>query len=722
MKVRLLSLNTDKNMSFSRFQARIVSSIKPYADADSSFENVENMRDFFGLLQDALENDEIIVTAVDTNHYTMLKTAFAQAFETDVVYDPSVLNMLESHDEMDDDTRKQFSSFPEPATVFYSKDGLYSGFGVGNGSQYILFLPIDNERINHILRNGAIPFLTENIEISDVHDYMKAAKQMSNAKVNEAVARLLESQSVVAINGTPNAEILKSCGDNTDRFDEVFIFTPHVEDKGDVNATEYAAQLAKVSLDLSSANIGASISEIYDSGDSRYICIAVANNDSAVVRKLYMSEDETEFTFVESAALELIELIGEKAAGLRSIGIEISENNNQITDDTKKAAGKKPVAIMAIIIGIIILLCAVFGIVYKVQGENGPLAAVIDGIFGKENTTVTTTTTTTEPVTEDMPVVVKKKLSDFITADLIALEKAKLEASTEESTEASTEPVTGEESTSDKVDVEVDKGAPEKITINGQALEAKEALARLVMTEMGDGYDVEAIKAQTVVIYTYLKYKDTNFTIDGVEISDSYNDEVKSAVDSVFGQYLTYKGEIALTPYFLIAARKTTSSENVFSQSYPYLKTVEVDGNPDSLHKNYKIERTYSAGEVKGLLLEKNNNFALTDDPSLWIVVNEQDASISSSIGYVTKVTVGGIEMTGIELRELLGAEILASHCFTVSYDEATAEFIVTTYGNGYGVGMSQTGANSMAADGVSYKKILSTYYSGTTLTEEEKV
>lgn len=714
MKVRLLSLNIDKSMSFSRFQARIVSSIKPYADADSSFENVENMRDFFGLLQSALENDELIVTAVDVKHYAMLKNAFIQAFETDVVYDPSVLNMLENNDEMDDETRKQFSAFPEPATVFLSKDGLYSGFGVENGSQYILFLPIDNERINHILRNGAVPFLAQRIKTSETQNYMNAAKQIGDAKVSKAVERLLESQSVVAINGTPNAEILKSCGDNTDRFDDVFIFTPHVEDKGDVNATEYAAQLAKVSLDLSAANIGASISDIYDSGEARYICIAVANNESAVVRKLYMSDGETEYAFIESAALELIELIGEKAAGLRSVGIEIAEANNQLSDEDKKPAGKKPVAIMAIVLGVIILLCAVLGIVYKVQGESGPLAAVFDGIFGKETTTTTTTTTTTEPTTEAEPQVVNKKLSDFITADLVALEKAKAEASTEESTE--------EEHSSEEVEVQVDKGAPEVMKINGEIIEAKEALARLVMTEMGEGYDVEAIKAQTVVIYTYLKYRDTDFTIDGVEISDTYNDEVKSAVDSVFGQYLTYKDEIALTPYFSIAARKTTDSENVFTQGYPYLKSVEADGNPDSLHKDYKIEKTYSAGEVKGLLLDKNSEFALTDDPSLWIIINEQDASISSSIGYVTRVTVGGVEMTGIELRELLGADVLASHCFTVSYDDASAEFIVTTYGSGYGVGMSQTGANSMAANGVSYKKILSTYYNGTTLTEEEKV
>ena len=124
--------------------------------------------------------------------------------------------------------------------------------------------------------------------------------------------------------------------DNIPEFESVFVFTPHVEDKGDVNATEYAAQLAKVSLDLSVANIGASISDIYTSNDTKFICIAVANDESAVVRKLYMSEDETEASFIEAAAVELIELIGEKAAGVQSVGIEITEDNNKITDEDKK--------------------------------------------------------------------------------------------------------------------------------------------------------------------------------------------------------------------------------------------------------------------------------------------------------------------------------------------------------------------------------------------------
>ena len=143
------------------------------------------------------------------------------------------------------------------------------------------------------------------------------------------------------------------------------MFTPHVEDKGDVNATEYAAQLAKVSLDLSAANIGASISDIYTSNDTKFICIAVANDESAVVRKLYMSEDESESAFIEAAAVELIELIGEKAAGVQSVGIEITEDNNKITEEDKKPVNKKSIIIISAVLGAIVLLCAILGIVYN---------------------------------------------------------------------------------------------------------------------------------------------------------------------------------------------------------------------------------------------------------------------------------------------------------------------------------------------------------------------
>lgn len=723
MKVRLLSLNVDKSMPFARYQARVVSSIKAYSEDISSFEQYENLRDLFGALQDALENDELIVTAVDNKHYIKLKNALMQALETENVYNPSILNMLESDEEMDDATRKAFSLFPEPATVFLSKDGLYSGFGIENGSQYLLMLPIDNERINIILRNGVVPFLSKNIEVAVEDEFLGEKKFFDNEKVAIAVKRIVESGSVVAVNGTQNAEIIKSCGDSIPEFDDVFVFTPHVEDKGDVNATEYAAQLAKVSLDLSAANIGASISDIYTSNDAKFICIAVANDESAVVRKLYMSEEETETAFIEAAAVELIELVGEKAAGVRSVGIEITEDTNKITEEDKKPVNKKSIIIISAVLGAIIVLCAVLGIVYKVQGENGALANAFNKIFNIETTTESTTESTTETTTEPQTSAqaAELKLSDFMISDLIRIEMLK---NTEEASTESTESTTGTtDETTTEPETTVDEGAPTVMKINGVEIEAKEALCRLVMTEMGEDYNLEAVKAQAVVIYTYLKYRDTNFQIDGVKISDTYNDEVKTAVDAVFGEYLTYNGEVALTPYFEIAAKKTVDAQNVFSKEYPYLKAVEIAGDPDSSSEAFKVERKYSLGEFKGLLLNYDNSLTLGDEPLMWVNIEAHDASISSSIGYVTKVTVGGKEISGLDFRtEVFTTSTLLSHCFTVDYNAATSEFTVTSYGNGLGVGMSKTGANYMAGNNSSYKKILSTYFSGTTLTQEENV
>lgn len=720
MRIRLLALNFDKNMPFARFQARVVSSISMYSEENVTFEIFESMQELFGALQDALENDELIITAVDTKHYNKLKSALMQALETEVQYNPTILNMLESDEEMDDKTRKEFSSFPEPATVFLSKDGLYSGFGIENGEQYLMLVPIDNERINLILRNGVVPFLSKNIEAVEGEEFLSENKFYDNEKVAIAVRRLIDSQSIVAVNGTQNAEILKSCGDSVEDFDSVFVFTPHVEDKGEVNATEYAAQLAKVSLDLSAANIGASISDIYNAGNAKFICIAVANDESAIVRKLYMAEDETEDAFIESAAIELIELIGEKASGVRSVGIEISDGPELIPEEEKKPTNKKSMIILAAVLGAIVVICAVLGVVYKVQGENGALANALNSIFGNETTTTTTTTTTettTEPVEDTQATAMK--LSDFMMADLIALEKKKNEpeSSTTETTTGATE-----ESSTDPQIVE-DSGAPAVMKINGFEIEAKEALARLVMTEMGEGYNVEAVKAQAVVIYTYLKYRDTNFEIDGVLISETYNDEVKSAVDAVFGQYLSVKDEVALTPYFAVAAGKTANSADIFSKEYDYLKPVTVNGNPDSQAETYKIERKFSLGEMKGMLLQYNSALVLDEDPALWLRVVAHDAAVSSSIGYVTKVSVGGTEISGLEFKNnVIGSSAMASHCFTVFYNETDSTFTITTYGNGLGVGMSQTGANHLASNGMKYEKILSTYYKGTTLTKENNV
>ena len=56
----------------------------------------------------------------------------------------------------------------------------------------------------------------------------------------------------------------------------------------------------------------------------------------------------------------------------------------------------------------------------------------------------------------------------------------------------------------------------------------------------------------------------------------------------------------------------------------------------------------------------------------------------------------------------------MRSACFTISFEDDTVTFSVTGYG--HGVGMSQYGANVLAADGMTYEEILTWYYTGTTV------
>lgn len=730
MKVRLLALSAEKNISFAKFQARVVSGIKNYANGNETFEHYEKMRDLFDGFQDALQNDELIVIAVGEKHYFKLKKAISQAFEVDCVQNPSVLNMLENNEELTNEQRKDFSSFPEPATVFLSKDGMYSGFGIDNGEKFIVILPIDSDRINLILRNGVAPYLAKGIGSDDV-GILSESQHFDNEKVETAISRLWESGSVVAVNGTANSEALKNLGEGIEHFSDVVIFTPYVEDKGEVNVTEYAAQLARVSLDLSAANLGASISDIYESEGSKYICISVASAESATVRKLYLEDGESEEAFTESAAAELFELVGERAAGIRSIGIEVSDTPAATEEEKpmEKKSSKKTATVIAIIMGVVILLCAVLAIVFKMQGENGSLASTFRKIFGYETTTESTTAapTTTEPTTVAPETNENKlKISEFIISDIIELEK-KCQQEAENPSESTSAPEASTNAAGETVpatsEVAEDKGAPEFITVNGEKLPAKDAIAGLVTSEMGEGYDVEAIKAQTVVIYTYLKYRDNGFVIDGVQIEKNVSQEIKTAVDDVFGRYLSYNGEVALTPFFETAAGGTSDSSLVFSGSYPYLKAVSrLDGNPEAQTEGYENTVQLKRGELQGILLKAGFNIDVDSDPTKWIIIRERNNAVSSSVGYVKSVRVGSQDLTGYEFITKLSELGLKSSCFKLSYDSTSETFTFTSYGTGCGVGMSKTGANALAGKGYNYERILKTYFAGTTLSKEENI
>ena len=135
----------------------------------------------------------------------------------------------------------------------------------------------------------------------------------------------------------------------------------------------------------------------------------------------------------------------------------------------------------------------------------------------------------------------------------------------------------------------------------------------------------------------------------------------------------------------------------VWGVDYPYLRAVDSPGETGSPHDRDNFYFTRQTLEhILGISLEEGCFLG--------------EASFTSG-GGVERLTLGEHSFSGVYLRRALG---LPSTAFTATVEGDGLRF--DTRGYGHRVGLSQYGANAMAARGSSFREILSHYYTGTTL------
>lgn len=255
--------------------------------------------------------------------------------------------------------------------------------------------------------------------------------------------------------------------------------------------------------------------------------------------------------------------------------------------------------------------------------------------------------------------------------------------------------------------------------LNGSVIKLNmtDYLIGVVSSEMPASFNLEALKAQSVLARTYaLKAKQTERKLTDTVSTQSYIDidqmknkwgnsfntyynKIKNAVENTNGEYLSYNGNYIEALYHSTNNGKTESSLDVFGNYYPYLISVssEYDKNASSYLRTINMPIDTISNKL-GLNL--NNDSVIS-------ILSYTDG------GNIKEININGNNFSGKKVRELLG---LRSTDFDISISDNNAN--ITTRGYGHGVGMSQYGANGMANAGYSYKDILSHYYPGTTLTK----
>lgn len=716
MKMKLFSLYRNAADTSVKMQIKVIGCLNGFADSDISFDEYTSLKDMFGGLSKALKSSNFIVIAVDSSIYNSTKLKLMTALSLKKEQNEAVLKKL-SKLELDESAQEKNAAMPEGATVFVSVDGINSGFAVKKGSQTIVMIPFDDQRLDSVLKRGLVPYITNGgrlnsasePEAAPTHEEKEEITSETTSEISEqemdiaahTLNILKESDIKVAVNGNTNATVMREFAVGLDDFDEYFTFTPHIEDRGDYNVTDYTAQMARSAKALSSATLGACISDIFTTNDGcDYICISVATDKSALVRKLYKEDGEDDAHLIRIACEEVFALIGEKAMGNNSVGIEIAQDEAPKAD--KKLSKKAKKAIISVI-AIILVAAITVGSVYFVKQKNN----------NKEPQTEPPVQTQAPETTTEAPVKADTmSLSKLMRFELVnGIKNEEPETTPVETTAGA---ITANEPQTNEAPKDPN-AVPSVITVNGQEIEAKEAIARIVTAETDSGFNAETLKAQAIITYTYLKYRDTNWRISNLTIADNYTQEAMDAVNEVFGHYLTFNDKVAFTPYCRMSAGKTANASTVFGNSFTYLKSVASAS--DKQRDGYKKEVLLTADDIKAGALAFDSTIEFPEDVSKWLTINAHDTAVSTGTGYVEKITVGNKEVSGVTfIYDIMKNKDLSSPCFSLSYDAESGTYTITTFGDGYGVGMSQLGADNMAVSGTKYDKILDQYFPGTFL------
>lgn len=247
-------------------------------------------------------------------------------------------------------------------------------------------------------------------------------------------------------------------------------------------------------------------------------------------------------------------------------------------------------------------------------------------------------------------------------------------------------------------------------------------LAEMLAGETDGGCEIEALKAQAVVLRTelYRTEKEKQTLLDKCltqtqmkkKWGTKYEENLKKcqqAAQETKGIVLWYHETFAWAPFHQSSNGKTRDVQEVLGNAdYPYITAKEcpLDKAAEDEIQVHLIEYKEIQKRCREFLVAEEQKKAENGYGYEDFEIQEWDSS-----GYVRKMRIGETICTGDQFRDALK---LPSSSF--SFYEGPHGLKIATVGKGHGFGMSQWTAQEMAKDGKNYEEILQFFYEGTEL------
>lgn len=246
-------------------------------------------------------------------------------------------------------------------------------------------------------------------------------------------------------------------------------------------------------------------------------------------------------------------------------------------------------------------------------------------------------------------------------------------------------------------------------------------LRSVVPEEMPVDWPAEAIKAQSVAARSFALASRGRHAGESYDLCTTTHCQLytgtaaeksasNAAIKATRGEVLTYGGKPIEALFHTDSGGMTENSEDVWGSHVPYLRAAK-----DTPTKTMPWTKTISRADFERKLAAKGHDIGKVRSLALSPLAIGHAAKDRTASGRVKTMTVKGTKgtatLSGTTWRSLLG---LKSTLFDAKLTKDAVTF--TGYGSGHGLGISQWGAERMAAKGKSYADILHHYYTGITL------
>lgn len=238
----------------------------------------------------------------------------------------------------------------------------------------------------------------------------------------------------------------------------------------------------------------------------------------------------------------------------------------------------------------------------------------------------------------------------------------------------------------------------------------------VVAGEIENDSPIEALKAQAILARTFTlkfiednesKYKGADISTDITE-AQAYNKEyinnnIKKAVKETKGIVLKNNNEYINAWFHANSGGHTSSAKeglNINEKEPSYLKSIETNENNNNT-KNFSWSVSFSKEEILNAL--RNMGVSITNISSF------EKGEIGKS-GRCLTFIIGGKEVSANTFRINIGSTKLKSTLIkniTINKDSV----LITGYGYGHGVGLSQEYAKVLAKEGKNFKDIIKTFF-----------